>query len=155
MKKLYSIITGIVILALIIIFFDRVVNFFVNIQWFKEMGYVPVYFTRVLATIKIMIPIFILCFVFIELYYRSIVNSIIKVKQHIEIDKIKKKLYGRIFILINVLISLLLSYIISSKYWYRILQMTNSSNFNTKDPIFGIDISFFMFKLPLVESLYK
>lgn len=155
MKKIYSIIVGIVILVFIIAFFDQLINFFINVQWFKEMGYTEVYFTRVLATAKLMIPIFVICYMFIWLYYKGIRKSIFKVKRVMEVDTKKRRLERRIFIFTDIAVSLLISSVISFRYWYKILQMTNSYNFNVKDPIFGIDISFFIFKLPLIESLYK
>ena len=36
-----------------------------------------------------------------------------------------------------------------------ILQFLNATSFNSTDPLFKNDISFFIFKLPLIESLYK
>ena len=46
------------------------------------------------------------------------------------------------------------SYVFASNYWYRILEFTASTPFNLNDPIFNKDISFYVFKLPLIQSLY-
>ena len=35
------------------------------------------------------------------------------------------------------------------------MQFSNSVKFNTKDPIFNIDVSFYIFKLPLIQSIYS
>jgi uncharacterized membrane protein (UPF0182 family) len=140
---------------MILIFSGNIVSFIINIEWFKEVGYLSVYFTKLKAMVIMIIPMFLICFIAIGLYYKSIKKSFIKYKRVIEINRKKDKLENRIFILANFILSLLISYSFSSTYWYKILQFLNSSSFNQKDPIFNLDISFYIFKLPLIESLYE
>lgn len=141
-----------IIIILAILFFDRIVNFIINIMWFKEVNYLSIYFTKILAVIKLMIPMFIIIFIVIYFYCKTLKTNIDNMSD--VIDVIKNPLRKKRFILANIIISLIISYTISSTYWYRILQFTNSTNFNIKDPIFHKDISFFIFKLPLIQSLY-
>ena len=49
MRKKTAITTTIISLLFIIIFFDKIINFVINVQWFKEIGYVSVYFTKLIA----------------------------------------------------------------------------------------------------------
>lgn len=137
------------------IFIKSIIDFVINIKWFKEVGYLSVYFTQLTATLKLIIPIFIICSISIWLYYKGIRKSIVKYKKVIKIDLSRDKIEKRIVIIADLLISLFISLSFSLKYWYSILQFTNSKNFNVKDPIFSMDISFFIFKLPLIESLYS
>jgi len=141
-----------IIIILAILFFDRIVNFIINIMWFKEVNYLSIYFTKILAVIKLMIPMFIIIFIVIYFYCKTLKTNIDNMSD--VIDVIKNPLRKKRFILANIIISLIISYTISSTYWYRILQFTNATNFNIKDPIFHKDISFFIFKLPLIQSLY-
>jgi uncharacterized protein len=154
LKKGIALTIGGISVLFIIIFLDGILNFIVNVQWFKEVKYLPIYFTRLTAIIKLMLPIFIVFYLGFWLYYRSIRKSILRVRRVIEVDSKRKKIERIIFIITNLLISFLLSYVFASNYWYRILQFTNSSDFNVKDPIFNQDVSFYIFKLPLIESLY-
>lgn len=149
--------TGIVIFIIILIgiFLNQIVNLLINIKWFSEVKYLSVYFTRLSATIKLMIPVFIICFICIWIYYKSIKKNIIKFKTVVEVDSIRDKKERKIMLIINAVISLFISFSFASTYWYRILQFANSKKFNVKDPIFNMDISFFVFKLPLIQSIYE
>lgn len=154
-KGILSLTILFIILAIIILFLNRIVNFIVNIEWFREVGYLSVYFTKILATLKLMIPAFIICFLCIWFYYKSIRFSIMKYKKVVEVNKAKNKIERKVVIFINIILSLFISYGFSSTYWYRILQFTNSVPFNVKDPILHLDISFYVFKLPLIQSVYN
>jgi uncharacterized membrane protein (UPF0182 family) len=155
LKKGISIAIGILSLIFVVVFLDGIVNFIINIQWFYEVKYISVYFTKVTATIKLMIPIFVVFFIAICLYYISLKRSIIRYRKVSDVNLKNKKKERVIFSVINFIISLSLAYIFVSSYWYRILQFNYSSNFNVRDPIFNKDISFYMFKLPLLQSLYN
>lgn len=147
---------GIIVTAIIVILFLAIagINIIVDYQWFSEVGYLSIYFTKLLSILKIAIPTFLVIFIGITLYYKSLIPNIRKIKKIVEIDKIKEKKRFKIFLIINFVISLFFSFIFSSIYWYKILEFTNSTKFNINDPIFNKDISFFIFKLPLIESLY-
>ncbi|WP_147566475.1 UPF0182 family protein [Clostridium tyrobutyricum] len=145
----------IIILAIIFLFLNRIVNFAVNVEWFKEIGYSSVYFTKIIAVIKLMVPTFIICFLCIWVYYKSIRLSVMKYRKVIEVDSKKESFYKKIAIFLAIIVSFLISYGFSTTYWYRILQFNNSVPFNTKDPILHLDISFYVFKLPLIQSIYN
>ena len=155
MKTRLGVISIIVVIIICLFSLNNIVGFIVNIEWFNEMGYVSVYFTKILAIAKLMIPIFIISSIGIWVYYKSIRKSIIRLKKVVEVDAKKKSLENKLFIAFDIIISLLFSFSIASTYWYMVLQFTNAVNFNVKDPIFNIDVSFFVFKLPLIQSLYS
>ena len=155
MKKKYTLMAAVILLMILLLSLDGILNFIVDYQWFKSLGYLSVYFTKMLAIIKFMIPMFIICFIVIGLYYRSLKKSYLKEINKVELDSDTKKRESKIFILTNTLISGLISYSVSNKYWYSILQFTNSTDFNIKDPVFNKDVSFYIFKLPLIQSIYN
>lgn len=154
MKKKIALITSILAIIIVIAFADNIVSFIINLEWYKEVGYLSIYFIKIIAVLKLMVPIFLICFFIIWFYYKSIRKSIIRFRKIMEVNLRRNKVEKRIFAIVDLLISFGISYSVSSTYWYRILQFENSSSFNTKDPIFNIDVSFYIFKLPLIESIY-
>lgn len=152
-KKTIGIIIGSLIIILSLAFFS--INIIIDFQWFSELGYISIYFTKVLTILKLMIPLCLVIFLCITLYYTSLVPNIKKLKGVIEIDKKKDKKNLKIFLVINFILSLVFAFNFARIYWYKILEFMNCTDFKIADPIFNKDISFFTFKLPLIESLYS
>ncbi|KOA19532.1 hypothetical protein CLHOM_21470 [Clostridium homopropionicum DSM 5847] len=155
MKKTRLIGPAILILLILGAFFNQIVSIIINIKWFNEVGYLSVYLTKITATLKLMVPIFLICFLSIWIYFKSIKKSIVKLSTVVEVDTERERKQRKIFMWLNAAFSLLISFIFSASYWYRILQFSNATSFKINDPIFNIDISFFVFRLPLIESLYS
>lgn len=153
MKNKKALFIPLIIIILFIAFFNKIINFIINIKWFKEVNYLTIYFTKMRAIIILMIPIFIIFFISIWMYYKSLMIK--RDKSIIDIELNKKDYGKKLFFIFNFIVSIFLAYIFSNSYWYRILQFNNSVDFNVKDPIFFKDVSFYVFKLPLFESLYK
>ncbi|MBC8062580.1 MAG: UPF0182 family protein [Clostridiaceae bacterium] len=154
MKKKVTLTTVGLIFLVLLLFCGNIVNFIINIKWFGEVGYTTVYFTQIIATLKLMIPIFIISYLAIWFYYRSLRKSIYKWQKSAESNNSNRKIERLIFVIADLVVSFLISFSFSSAYWYRILQFTNATSFGKKDPIFNLDISFYVFKLPLIETLY-
>lgn len=152
-KKATSVIIATLIVVIVLMFSG--INIIIDYQWFNELGYLSVYFTKLLSILKLMIPIFLVIFLAITIYYRSLMPNIVKLKKIVEIDRNKEKKKFKKFLFINFIISMAFSIIFSSTYWYEILEFTNGTAFNVADPIFNKDISFFVFKLPLIKSLHS
>ena len=74
-----------------------------------------------------MVPIFIISFIGIWVYYKSLRISIIKWKKVVEVNTKRNKIEKKIFLYLNIIVSFIISYIFSSTYWYRILQFNNST----------------------------
>ncbi|WP_048086292.1 UPF0182 family membrane protein [Archaeoglobus veneficus] len=47
----------------------------------------------------------------------------------------------------------LLVALLFSRLWLQYVYFTNSVDFNLKDPIFGLDVSFYVFKLPFIQTV--
>lgn len=154
MKKQLTLVWVTLGLLVILGFMGNIINFIINIKWFTEVGYLSVYFTRLVAILEMMVPIFIIAYLGIWFYYRSLRKSIIRWRKAVEVKTKSRKLERIVFIIADIFVSFIMSFSIASGYWYNILQFKNSTNFGIKDPIFNMDISFFVFKLPLIQSLY-
>lgn len=135
------------ILLIVVIFFVST-NFIINLQWFNEVGYLNVFFTKLIAICKLFIPIFALYFIAIAIYLLTLRNSI---KSLVGDEKFKStKKYFWIF---NLVISFFGAGVTAITQWYKILLFSNSVSFGEVDPIFKKDVSFYVFKLPLIQSI--
>ena len=157
MKKKKKFIISFVIILLIVCLFSlgNIVQFVINIEWFNKVGYLPVYLTKTLTVLKLMIPVFILSYLGIWLYYKSIKKSIVHLKKVVEVNAQKEVREKKIFIACDLIVSFVFSLTFAYKYWDMLLQFINAVSFNVKDPIFNMDVSFYIFKLPLIKSLYS
>ena len=137
------------ILLLVVVFFVST-NFIINVQWFKEVGYLNVFFTKLIAICKLFVPIFTLYFGVIAIYLFTLRKSIRSLVGDTKFKSVKKY-----FLLSNLVISMLGAGATATTQWYKILQFTNAVPFGEVDPIFNKDISFYVFKLPLVQSIFS
>jgi len=154
LKKRALTAVSVIIFIICIAFFNQIVDFVINIEWYTEVGYLSVYFTKLKAILILMAPIFLVSFFTILLYYRSLRKNLVKWMKAVEVDANKDKVEKKIFYVANTVLSLIFSFVIAVNYWYTILQFQNAVSFNTADPIFGLDVSFYVFKLPLIQSLF-
>lgn len=150
MKKLWVkiLIAVIVIIAL----FSMLAGFIINIEWFKEMGYLSVFFTSFKAKVIIFVPSVIIIYILIYSYTRYLRNSYLKMNTIVE-EKRKLSRQNKIIGGASFAIAFLMSLGFTASFWYEILQYINGTNFNVKDPIFSIDVGFFVFKLPLIGDI--
>ncbi|MDU6144401.1 MAG: UPF0182 family protein [Clostridium perfringens] len=109
-----------------------------------------VFFTKLIAICKLFVPIFILYFCVIAIYLFTLRKSIRSLVGDTKFKSVKKY-----FLLSNLVISILGAGATATTQWYKILQFTNAVPFGEVDPIFNKDISFYVFKLPLVQSLFS
>lgn len=148
-KNLY-IILGVILFALLLLFSSA--SFITELQWFGEVGYTRTYLTRIVAVVGLTFPIFLVFYTISILYYRSIAKKydLITYPQKTK-EFIKNR--NRAVYLIAALFFLVVSFGLAQTNWYVILQYFNSVDFNQVDPVFGKDISFYFFKLPLYQLL--
>jgi len=155
LKKRALTVLAVILFILFVLFFNRIINFAINVEWYTEVGYLSVYFTKLIAIGTLMVPLLIIFFGTITLYYRSLRKNIVKWRKVVEVDPVRDKLEKRLFYGLNLIVSIILSYSFAVSYWYRILQFKNAVSFGQKDPIFGLDVSFYVFRLPLIQSLFS
>ncbi|SQC01684.1 Uncharacterised protein family (UPF0182) [Clostridium tetanomorphum] len=60
MKRSILIISIISLVVIIAVLFNSISSFIINVQWFKEVSYLPIYFTKLIAIVKLFIPSFII-----------------------------------------------------------------------------------------------
>lgn len=148
-KTLIKILSIFIALFVIIALLSGVI---VDFQWFKEVGYIGVFFTSIKAKIILFIPIFILLLIIINFYVRYLRRGYLNFSDEVyDAGEIKKQ--NNIITIISIIMSFVISLMFTNLFWYRILEFYNAVDFNVKDPIFNLDAGFYVFKLPLIEAL--
>lgn len=139
------------IIVVIIAILLLLVNFITDWMWFAKMTYVDVFLKQLVTMLEVGVPIFVVVGALLDLYlHRLRKNYFNKIASHEETDM--KKL-GRYTNLLAWGFGLVVAGYTSSKLWFKILQFANSSSFNKKDPLFNLDISFYIFKLDFLKEL--
>jgi uncharacterized membrane protein (UPF0182 family) len=150
-KKKISIII-IAVVALFVIVFG-LNGFYIDFIWYKQLGYLQVFLKELLTKIKLIIPLFVLLgagiYFLLLRVEKSTPKGMLKIAQTAR--DIKKK--NIIRILISIVLSAISSICISNKIWYKLLEFISATDFGITDPIFGKEVSFYVFKLPFYNEL--
>jgi len=143
-------IMGVVAIIFIVInSFGGIIKFVTDYLWFKEVGYTETFFTKVKSQIILGVPIFILLSILLYVFIKKLKKKYDEESEIINVNK-KSNFYIK---LISAGVSLLITFNIVSTMWFEILQYINGGNFGITDPIFNNDISFYVFKLPLINTV--
>lgn len=125
--------------------------------WFKEVGFQGIFITSLSA--KILLGFFSAAIFFLFLSANIYIAAYSKRPwvtflpeavsgQSLSISQLSIKKYG---IIISAAISVLIGLVASSQ-WETVLKFLKAAPFNSVDPIFGKDISFYIFSLPVIGS---
>ena len=128
------------LLFILLILSSRLMDLFTDYFWFDEVGYLGIFFTVLKAKIILGALAFIILFIFMYINIRIALKNTHSLK----------------FISISsgaILVISLLFGLFSSLKWDIVLRYLNQVPFNLQDPIFGHDISFYVFSLPFYNFL--
>ncbi|MGF6375969.1 uncharacterized membrane protein (UPF0182 family) [Clostridiales Family XIII bacterium PM5-7] len=144
---------SIIIMFIVIIMglFFLLINFITDWLWFKEMGYVSVFFTQLVTQLKVGIPVFIVLTILTNFYLRHLKKGYFQKIASRENTDMKK--LNRLTYLVSALFGAVVAVYAVSNLWFQILQFANSTGFNIEDPLFKLDISFYIFKLEFLKEL--
>ncbi|SCJ53479.1 Uncharacterised protein family (UPF0182) [uncultured Eubacterium sp.] len=147
-RKLSIIVMFIII---IVALFLLLINFITDWLWFKEMGYVSVFFKQLFTELKVGVPIFVILTVVVNVYLKRLKkNYFAKIASNEATDMKKLNFQTNI---ISLVFGLVAAFYAISNLWFEILQYANSTDFNVKDPLFNLDISFYIFKLDFLKQM--
>ncbi len=141
---------GILFLAIV---FGSVVDFVTDYLWFKELGFVSVFFKQLITEVKIFVPAFVGITLITFIYLKILKKAYFKDKGDVAQNKKQNKVVDRVGLVASILNGLLLGFMLASNLWFEILQVINNTTFNLKDPLFDKDISFYIFKLDFINKL--
>ena len=138
-----------VIAFLLLVF--ALVGFITDFLWFKELGYVSVFFTKLLTQIKIGVPVFIVVGFLVYIYLKLLKKGYYKKVE--SLDAPNEKAMNIISWVLAGIFSCVATYFCVSNLWYKWLNFAKSTDFDISDPLYNNDISLYVFKLPFIKEV--
>lgn len=135
-----------VIVAILLIGY-ALTDFIADWIWFSELGYVSVFFTEMFTKIKLGVPVFVVSSLIAFAALVTIKKSFLKKNELKLKDASSIKRVNRMAALLSVIFGALLTAGMIPRLWFQILQLIYSTDFGVTDPLFGNDVSFYVFKL--------
>ena len=117
---------------------------------YLELGkqYVSVFKTNLIYRYSIMAINFVI--LYFVIYFT---NKGIKKGLKPFFDKEKRPMPKLLNKSLALVISAITSFVVSSAFMQKIMLLMNGTSFGNQDPIFGLDISYYMFQKPVIELL--
>lgn len=142
---------GILFVVIIFAIIYSMAEYIIDYMWFKELGYVSAFFKKIITQAKIGAPVFVLVTLISYVYFKLIKKSYFKLIISEEIEN--SKLINRISWGLGAVLGLGATWFVTSRLWFSFLQFSNSTSFGYDDPLFGLDVSFYIFKLDFLKAL--
>ena len=148
------------IVALAIIFGGAVVGLYTDWLWFSDLGFGTVFGTMLLTKVKIGLLLGGLFFAIIysNLWYARRIApppSPTGIEQQLleRLGHLARRAIGLALFLGSVVISAMVG-LEAATHWEEWLKYFNATPFQLTDPIFNMDIGFYVFKLPFLQYIY-
>ena len=143
----------VVILFLLITGFGTLVTFLTDYLWFRELGYVSVFFKQLFTQLKIGVPVFLVISLLTYLYLRMLKRDYYKKVDTVDAPAVSEKTVNLVSLALGAVFAILITISVASQFWFEILQYLAATPFGKADPIFGMDVSFYVFKLVLINQM--
>ncbi|NMA93154.1 MAG: COG1615 family transporter, partial [Clostridiales bacterium] len=140
-----------VVLILLGVLIYSLTDFLTELLWFREMGYIAVFFTEIKAKLMLGAPTFVVVAAVAALFFVALKRSFLA--GGYELDEAGKKGMRKVGIILSLVFSAVLTTAVISALWWQILRYINASQFGVNDPIFNNDIGFYVFKLEFLQAL--
>ena len=152
-KKRIGLTVAIFILIAILGLFGALIGFITDYLWFRELGYTSVFFKQLFTQLKLGIPSFLILTVLSYIYLMGLKRGYYKRVEIADDPAMKEKTLNTIALVISGLFAVLITLTSVIKLWFEILKFANGTGFDISDPIFNLDISFYIFKLELITHV--
>ncbi|NLI93980.1 MAG: UPF0182 family protein [Peptococcaceae bacterium] len=136
--------------------------------WYKDLGYETLFWTPFLSKFLIQLINGTILFLLISAtllsgrhafatFYNERFRKRIRLVEEINrpLVAISQRKVTVTLLLISAGISVVVSFIVGFTGWMDVISFFNSSPFHYSDPLFNKDLSFFVFKLPFLLTIYK
>ncbi len=135
--------------------FSTTVAFIADWWWFSEVGYTEVFITSLVAKVALGLTVSIFATLFLVANFLVATSSqtpwLVVLPASIVGRQIS--LNGRIVRKLGIVLSLVMAVLlglIASSGWQNVLKFFSATPFGTVDPVFGKDIAFYIFSLPVI-----
>lgn len=154
-------------LILVIVILSAASGFYEDWLWFSDLGYARLFWTPFFSKLLIQsingTMLFIVIFgtlmsgrhafqTFYNERFRKRIRLVEEVKRPLEVSPRRITVS---LLVISAIVSIVISFIVGFTGWLDVLSFFNSSSFDYSDPLFNKDLSFFVFKLPFLQTIYK
>lgn len=147
-KKGLSFFVMVVVLILVVLM--GCAGFITNWMWFDSLGYNKVFWTKLVTQLEIGIPVFLVAMLLVRIYLKSLKKHyFIEVESH-EIPNERK--LNIISWVLSVAFGLFVGIGAGASTWMNFKQFIHSTSFGLKDPLFHLDVSFYVFRLPFLTQ---
>lgn len=141
----------IMLIAIIGALLFGLVGFITDWMWFKDLSYTSVFWKKLLTQLEIGIPVFILLTLLMRFYLRTLKNGYFRKIESHEITDAKK--LNRTSWILSGVFAAIFAALAANTIWLSYLQATNATDFDLKDPLFNLDVGFYIFKLDFLSEL--
>ena len=141
----------IMLIAIVICAVMMLVNYITDWMWFKDLGYTSVFWKKLITEIEIFIPTFVVMGLLTRFYLRTLRNGYFRKIESHEIPNIKRM--NSTAWMLSVLLATAVGIYASWGTWLVFLKAANSTKFNYSDPLFNLDIGFYIFKLDWLDTM--
>lgn len=140
----------VMVIVVILVLLIGCAGFLTNWMWFDSLGYEKVFWTKFLSQLEIGVPVFLATMLLVRIYLKSLKKHyFIEVESH-EIPDEKR--LNKISWGMSVVFGLLVGLTAGASTWMDFRQFANATSFGLKDPLFHLDISFYVFKLAFLTK---
>ena len=127
------------------------INFMTDWLWFSEVEYVSVFITKIVTQLKYGVPIAVVLAVLMALYLHGLKKSYFKKIVSKEQTNLKKlNLYTN---LLSLGFGIMIAVYFVQNMWFEFLEFINATTVGKSDPLFGMDISFYLFRYEFLNKL--
>lgn len=152
-KKRIGITIFIIVLVVILGLFSALIGFITDYLWFRELGYTSVFFKQLFTQLKLGIPSFVILTALSYVYLMGLKKGYYKRIEITENPSVKERTLNLTALGISAVFGAMITLTTVTRLWFEILKFTNSTDFGISDPIFNLDISFYVFKLELITHV--
>ncbi len=142
---------AIMLFAVILAFLVAMVGFITDWMWFKDLGYTSVFWKRLLTQLELGVPVFIIVTLLSRFYLRTLKNGYFKKIESHEIPNLKR--INSTSWILSIVFALGVAFYTSTGTWLTFLKSKYSTEFGLKDPLFNLDIGFYIFNLDWLDKI--
>ena len=142
---------AIMIIALVLAFLVMTVGFITDWMWFKDLGYTSVFWKRLLTQLELGVPVFVVVTLLARFYLRTLKNGYFKKIESHEIPNLKR--INSASWTLSLIFGIGVGLYTSSGTWLTFLKSKYSTDFGLKDPLFNLDIGFYIFNLDWLDKV--
>ncbi|MDD2234148.1 MAG: UPF0182 family protein [Desulfitobacteriaceae bacterium] len=158
----------IISIVIIIVLLTALSGFYEDWLWFTDLGYTQLFWTPFLSKALILLVNGSILFAIIAGTLLSIRHAIVtfindRLSRHPHlVEDLNRPIFSlsqkRVtvwIVIFSAIISLTISFVTGFTGWLGILTFLNPIDFDKVDPVYGLNLAFYFFKLPFLQTIYK